>query len=326
MIEIGIDVSKAKLDCLWLRDPETGKVKTKKLDNHTKGRQQLVQWLLKTIQAEPEQIRVTVEATGVYHEQLAYTLFQEGFHICVVNPARPAEFARSLGNLHKTDRRDSYILALFGHRINPDPWQPEPQEIRALKALLARLDSLEEDIQRERNRQEKASISGASERVLESLATVIELLTEEKAKLEQDIDDHIDRHPELKKHRDLLETIPAVGPVISRVMVALLHSREFRTAGALAAFLGLVPKQQASGVFKGRSRLSKTGSAKIRAKLFFPAIVAIRHNPDIRAQYERLTQNGKTKMQAIGAAMRKLVQICFGVVKHQTEYRPQLQM
>lgn len=326
MFEIGIDVSKTKLDCLWLREPDTGKVKTKKFDNHTKGHQHLMQWLLKAIKAESEQIRVTMEATGVYHEHLAYQLFQKGFHVCVVNPARPADFAKGMGNTHKTDLRDSYILALFGHRMKPEPWQPESQEIRELKALLARLDALEEDIQRERNRQEKASISGASQRVMQSLSTVIELLSQEKAKLERDIDDHIDRHPELKKHRGLLETVPGVGPVLSRLVVALLHSRTFRTAGSLAAFLGLVPKQRVSGAFKGRSCLSKTGSAKLRAKLYFPAVVAIRHNPDIRAQYERLTQNGKTKMQAIGAAMRKLVQICFGVVKHQTEYRPQLQM
>lgn len=109
-------------------------------------------------------------------------------------------------------------------------------------------------------------------------------------------------------------------------MVTLLHSRAFKTAGSLAAYLGLVPKQQVSGVFKGKSRLSKMGPSGMRAKLYLPAVVALRSNPDIKAQYERLTQNGKTKMQAIGAAMRKLVQICFGVVQHQTAYKPQLQM
>lgn len=326
MFEIGIDVSKAKLDCLWLRDAGTDKVKTRKLDNHGQGHRQLVQWLLKMIPAEPSKIRVTIEATGVYHEQLAYKLFQEGFYVCVVNPARPAAFAKGMGNLHKTDLRDSYILALFGHRMNPERWQPEPTEIRELKALLTRLDALEGNIQRERNRQEKACVSGASQRVLESLATVIEFLSKEKTTLEQDIDDHIDRYPDLKKHRALLETIPGIGPIVSRMMLALLHSRVFKSAGALSAYLGLVPKQQASGVFKGRSRLSKAGPARIRAKLYLPAVVATKYNPDIRAQYERLTQNGKSKMQAIGAAMRKLVQICFGVVKHQIEYKPQLQM
>ncbi|SEF69702.1 Transposase IS116/IS110/IS902 family protein, partial [Oleiphilus messinensis] len=97
-----------------------------------------------------------------------------------------------------------------------------------------------------------------------------------------------------------------------------------RTAGQVAAFLGLVPRIQQSGQWKGRSRLSKQGPANVRAKLYMAAVVCLRYNPDIQAQCQRLMENGKSKMQALGAGMRKLVQICFGVVKHQSEYRPQV--
>src|SRR5690606_15671623 len=134
------------------------------------------------------------------------------------------------------------------------------------------------------------------------------------------IDDHIDRHPQLKKDRELMASIPGVGAVISRIMLSLIHSRSFTQARQVSAFVGLVPRIQESGQWKGRSRLSKQGPAKIRAKLYMAAIACAQWNPDIKAQYQRLLANGKSKMQALGAAMRKLVQICFGGVKHQSEY------
>jgi transposase len=111
---------------------------------------------------------------------------------------------------------------------------------------------------------------------------------------------------------------------MSRELVCLFASKRFTSARQAAAFLGLIPKIKESGTFKGRSMLSKNGSARLRAKLYMAAVVATTHNQDIRVQRDRLIKQGKTKMQAIGAAMRKLVQICFGVIKHQTKYRPQL--
>lgn len=324
MYYVGIDVSKLKLDCTWLRDPDTGKIKSKKFDNSSAGHQALIQWLIKTVSSELDDICVVMEATGVYHEVLAYALYAAGVQVCVANPARTKGFANSLGNTHKTDAKDSVMLAKYGHLVNPARWQPESQEVRELKALNAHLDALETDIQRSFNRLEKAEFNRASERVIESLKNLIEQLEAEKKRLEKDIDDHIDRHPQLKKDRALMESIPGVGKVISRTMLSVLHSRRFQQAGQLAAYIGLIPQLQESGQWKGRSRLSKQGSPKIRAKLYMPALASIKHNPDIKAQYERLLKNGKSKMQAIGAAMRKLVQICFGVVKHQSEYCPQI--
>ena len=97
----------------------------------------------------------------------------------------------------------------------------------------------------------------------------------------------------------------------------------FDKATQVAAYLGLIPKQQESGRWKGRSRLSKAGPAPVRAKLYRAAVVSLRANPDIQCQYERLLANGKTVRQVLGVAMRKLVPIGFGVLKHPCEYRPQ---
>jgi len=321
---IGIDVAKDKIDCLWLRDTQSLKVKTKVLPNTPAGFNTLRAWFEKNITRSLSDIHVTMEATGIYHEALAYALYGLGVKVSVVNPAQVRDFAKGLGVRNKTDRKDSHVLARYGALTNPRLWQPEPEAVRMLKALIARLTALETDLQRERNRLEKSQISQGSEVVIESIQTMIGQLQKECARVEKQIDDHIDQNPTLKQDRERLLTIPAIGKVVSREMLCVLHSRQFERASQAAAFIGVVPKLHESGKLKGRTTLSKQGSGRIRAKLYMAAVVAVQHNPDIKRQYERLLKAGKTKMQALGAAMRKLVQICFGVLKHQNEYRPQI--
>ena len=321
---VGIDVSKNKLDCAWLKEPIKGRVKTKSLNNNVKGHHAVTSWLQENLDTEPSGTHVILEATGIYHEAIALFLFEHGYKVSVVNPARPKKFAEVLAETHKTDKKDSVVLAKFGYQLKPEQWQPEPLEIRELKALLARLEALDKDLIREGNRFEKAEISKASDSVIQSLETVVEVLKKEKDRLTKEIDDHINKHPQLKRNRLLLESIPGVGAVVSRMMLAVMGGRSFYSASQVAAYLGLIPKLRESGKLKGRTVLSKAGPAQIRAKLYMAAVVAKQHNPDIQKQYSRLLKQGKTKMQAIGAAMRKLVQICFGVIKHQSEYRPQI--
>ena len=320
---IGIDVSKAKLDCLWLRDPDTLKIKTKVLGNNKAGHAQLCDWLTATTHVNAEDIIVVMEATGIYHETIAYVLYEAGFNVAVVNPAQIKAFGKSMGQTHKTDKQDSLVIARYGWVHKPSLWQPEPLEIRELKALITRLEALDTDYRRESNRLEKAEFSVASLTVVESIQAMLHGLSQEKARVEKEINDHIDRHDQLKKDRQLLESIPGVGEVVSRMMLSVIHSREFTRAGEVAAYVGVIPTITESGVFKGRSRLSKKGPARVRAKLYMAAIVASQYNPDIIDQRQRLLAAGKTKMQALGAGMRKLVHICFGVIKNQTKYYPQ---
>lgn len=324
MISIGIDVSKDKLDVLWLRDKETRKVKTKAFMNRPEDHQKIVAWVLKNTQAALSDIQFVMEATGVYHEALAYALHEQQAQVFVINPARTKAHAKSLGIHTKTDKTDSYVIAHYGASMQMQPWVPERPEIRELKALIARYQAVDKDLQRETNRLEKAQITQASEVVSDSIQAMIKILQQQKKALQSRIDQHIDGHPDLKNNRRLLESIPGVGAVISMLMLAVIGSRQFVSARQCAAFLGLNPVQNDSGSSVHKPpRLSKMGDAKVRAKLYMAAVVAVQHNPDIRQQYERLLKNGKSKMSALGAAMRKLVQICFGVLKHQSEYRPQ---
>jgi len=317
---LGIDVAKAKLDCALL-DPLTDKRKTKVMTNDASGFKLLVDWLGKQGVALSE-VHAVLEATGVYHEAIALWLADAGVTVSIANPAQAKDFARGLAVRTKTDGVDSVVLARYGALVKPQPWMPPPPEVRELKALLSRLEALETDVRRELNRQEKATVSGVPKLVQQSLDAHLAVLKKEIVRLQTAIDDHIDRHPSLKADQAYLLTIPAVGEKTANRMLAILHSRTFKCAEQVAAFLGLVPVEHQSGssVLK-RPHLSKNGDAKTRAVLYMAAIVATRYNPDIKAMYERLYARGKPKMVAIGAAMRKLVHQCFGVIKHQQPYR-----
>lgn len=323
MFYLGIDVSKAKLDARLLLQTQPLKFRSKTVPNTAAGLTALLHWCTRQANCTIAELHVLLEATGHYHELAATACFDAGARVSVLNPAQVKEFARGLAVRSKTDAQDSAVLARFGALVQPPPWQPEAREIRELKALLQRLDSIETDLRRELNRQEKASTHTTPTEVVASIEAAIAFLRQQQAALQQRVHDHIDAHPSLRQDHELLKSIPAVGDKTAFRMLSLLRSRKFQHASQAAAFVGLVPVEHQSGTsVHKRTRLSKAGNPRIRAALYMAAVVALRHNPDIRAQYLRLLARGKSKMSAIGAAMRKLVHICFGVLKHQTPYQP----
>lgn len=321
MFYLGLDVAKAKLDCCLLLDEAGGKRKTKVVCNTKAGIAELLTWTAKQ-GCSPEVLHVVMEGTGVYHEQAALALADAGVGVSIVNPAQVKDFGRGLAVRTKTDGVDSFVLARYGALLKPAAWTPPAPEARVLQALLARREAIAQDLQRERNRQEKADATDTPERIRQSLADSIAFLSRQLAGLQQDIDDHIDRHPALKDDMALLQSIPAVGPQVGGNMLSVMHSHDFGSAEQLAAYLGLVPVERQSGSsVLGRARLSKAGPARIRAVLYMAAVVATRCNPHVKAVYERLLARGKSKMSALGAAMRKLVHLCFGVLKTRQPYQ-----
>lgn len=319
---IGVDVSKKKLHCAYLKEPASEKLKIKAAANSREGVEALLSWTRRHTQAEPEAMHFVMEATGVYHEAVAEALVAAGATVSVVNPKHVRHFAESRGIVSKTDAHDRRVLALFGHERRPEAWQPPPAHAKQLRALLDRLDVLDADIRRESNRREKAEFQGNDD-VLRSHQTVIGALERERDRLHQEIDQHIDRHPDLRDKRRLLASIPGIGEQLSRHLAALFASERFRSASQAAAYLGLTPKQHESGTsVRSRPRLSKTGPARLRAKLYLPAASARRWNHHIEVLAQRLERAGKTPMAIIGAIMRKLIHIAFGVIKHQQPYDP----
>ena len=321
---IGVDVSKKKLHAAYLKDPSEEKTKPKAASNSPKGVDALLTWAQRQTNAAPEAMHFIMEATGVYHEAAAEALIAAGATVSVVNPKHVRRFAESRGIESKTDAHDRRMLALFGHERRPAGWQPPPAHAKELRTLLDRLDALDDDIQREYNRREKAEIQGNDD-VLRSHHTVIGALEHERDRLRQEIDHHIDRHPDLHDTHKLLESIPGIGEQLARHLTAFFALGNFSSAAQAAAYLGLAPKHRQSGTsIHAQPRLAKIGPSPLRAKLYFPSIVALTHNHHIRAMAQRLRSKGKSNMTIIGAAMRKLIHIAFGVIKNQRPYDPAL--
>lgn len=323
MFYLGVDVSKAKLDCLLL-DSTTGKVKSKSIQNTKAGFKQLIEWLA---EKKAPNAHVIMEPTGVYHEPAALALTDAGLTLSLVNPAQLRQFAQGLGVKNKTDKADSTVLARYGATLKPAAWQPPSKSARHLKALLARRDAVADDLQREQNRQEAIEFAVSPDEVKQSIIQSLSFLQAELKRLEETIKEHIDSDPDLRGKKDLLETIPGVGERVSSNLTALFAAKTFDSAEQLAAYLGLVPVQWESGTsVRGRPRLSKAGPSLLRKLLYMPAVVARQHNPHIKAFGDRLLAKGKTKMAVIGACMRKLAHLCFGVVHTGRPYDPNYAM
>lgn len=321
MDNLGIDVAKNKLD-VCLLNSENDQHRTKTVPNTPEGFTELRDWLIRQKVPDLGQVHLILEATGVYHEPVALWFFNAGAAVSVVNPAQTQAFGQGLAVRTKTDARDSQVLARYGALVNPPRWQPPTAEIRELNALIARLDAVEADLRREQNRQEKAEVVPIPTTVAESLQQHIGFLQAEATRLQTALHDHIDQHLSLRQDRDLLRSIPAVGEKTAQRLLAVLQSRDFQSADQVTAFLGLVPIECQSGSrVHRRPRLSKAGNPRVRAALYRAAVVATRYNPHVQALYQRLLTRGKAKMVALGAAMRKLVQLAFGVIKHQKPYQ-----
>ena len=321
MLYLGMDVAKAKLDCCLLLDEASGKRKTKVVKNTQSGIVDLLAWVAKQ-NVSPEELHIVMEATGIYHEQAAMALADAGVMISIINPAQVKDFGRGLAVRTKTDGVDSVVLARYGALLKPKAWVPPPQEARVLQALLVRREAIAQDLQRERNRQEKAGATDTPALIHKSLEESIGFLAKQLAQLQKDIDEHIDKHSNLQKDRALLQSIPAIGPQVGSNILSVMHNHDFGSAEQLAAYLGLVPVERQSGSsVLGRARMSKAGPARIRAVLYMAAVVGTRYNPHVKAVYERLLARGKSKMSSLGAAMRKLVHLCFGVLKTQQPYQ-----
>jgi transposase len=260
-----------------------------------------------------------MEATGTYGHALATFLVDAEQAVSVVNPCRTKHAAIAYGQDNKTDPVDARTLAQFCQKEQPALWRQSAPEVRLLVALVRRLEALELQRQQEPNR---LSEPGLLEPVVRSLETMVASLDAEIGRLESEIETHIDQHPSLKGDRDLLLSIPGVGHRTARWILAELPDvSQFASAQAAAAYAGLAPKEYRSGTsVKRATRLSKRGNVHLRKALSFPAMTAVRFNPLVKALYDRLLAAGRPRMVALGAAMRKVLMLCCGVLKNQREF------
>jgi transposase len=313
---LGIDVAKAKLDCaLRLAD---GKLYHKSVENHLKGFHTLTAWLLKQGAVNPH---VCMEATGIYWEAVAEYLATQGLTVSVINPSQIKAFGASRLVRTKTDKVDAQLIAQFCQERTPPPWQaPSPSE-QALRALVLRLEALQAMRTQESNRLEVAR-----EAVKENIETHLEWLDQQIKALTQAIRAHIDNDPSLKDKQVLLNSIPGVGEHTIATLLAFYSGFErFDNARGAVAFAGLNPRLRESGSsVRGKPRLSKVGHAFLRKALYMPAMCTLYKTEWGKRFRERLAAAGKPPMLIIGAMMRKLIHVAFGVLKSGKNFDPAL--
>ncbi len=309
---LGIDISKQHFDVALLLP--SGKRKNKKFSNNTKGFEQLAAWLNSH---GVESLHACLEATNTYGHPLGEFLYDRGFDVSLVNPARIKGFAQGELLRTKTDKQDASLIARFCQAMSPSLWVPEPRSVRDLKALVRRLDALIEMHQQEVNR-----LDVADEVVKGDIEEHIQLLKSRMEELREAIRKHIDDDPDLRSQRELLLSIPGIGEkTVASILSYFATIDRFASARKLASFCGVAPREVQSGTsIKRYGRMSKVGPAALRKALFFPAMVGLRHNPLLKEMARRLEAAGKPKMVIIGAAMRKMIHLIYGVLKNKTPF------
>ena len=310
---LGIDISKLTFDVFLMSG---SKAQSGKFDNSVSGFKKLKKWLLSN---KAEQVHACMEATGIYGDKLCYFLHKEGHLVSVVNPYRVKCHGESDLRRNKTDKADAKLIADFCLTKKTSLWEPPSEEVLYLQSLTRRIDSLEKMRQMESNR-----LEAAPKQVKTSIGRIIATIDEEIKELEELIKQHFEDHPDLKHKKDLLESIPGIGEKTAQLLLSEIQFERFDSARQVAAQAGITPYREQSGTTLDRTRVSKIGNRRIRRALYFPAIVATKHNPTIIDFAARLNQNGKTNKQIVCAAIRKLLHIAFGVIKNNRPFDPNI--
>jgi transposase len=312
---LGIDLAKESFDATLLTS--TGAQHYSSFSNSAEGFTQLQAWLGEHGVSE---LHACMEATNIYWEALATFLHAHGYTVSVVNPARIKGYAQATMQRNKTDKLDSSVIASFCAKHQPSAWEPQSEEQRRLRALVRWRDDLLHTQLQQQNRLRDTSDA----LVKRSLETVLKTIASELAAIERQIKEQLASQTTMRTNLALLTSIVGIGSVTAaKLLSEFAELEQYSSAKAAAADAGLTPSHYESGTsVRRRPKLSKMGKAGIRAALYWPAITAMTRCPSIKAFAERLAARGKPKKVIIGAVMRKLVHICYGVLKHQTPYDP----
>jgi transposase len=305
---IGVDVSKARLDCCALPETEAWGVANDEVG---------VAALLEQVRSRAPQL-VVMEATGGYETRVATALAAAGWRVAVVNPRQVRRFAQALNRLAKTDRIDAQVLAEFGRAVNPQVRPLPDDDAQELAALVARRGQLVQMRTQEKNRLPMIR-SALRPRVKDHVA----FLDAEIKRLEIDMTAKLRTSEVWCERRELLLGVPGVGPILTCMLLAQLPELGELNRQRIAALVGVAPFHDDSGKHQGR-RSTWGGRRDVRTVLYMATVTAVIHNPTIRAFYERLRARDKTFKVAIVACMRKLLTILNSMIKYGHSWSPRL--
>ncbi|MDP9474252.1 MAG: IS110 family transposase [Actinomycetota bacterium] len=305
-VRVGIDVSKARLD-VFVRPAGVAFG----VANDEEG----IDGLVARLAGEGAALAV-VEATGGFERPVAAALAAAGLPVAVVNPRQVRDFARATGRLAKTDALDAEILARFAEAVRPEARPVPDEEAREFAEVLARRRQIVGMLTAEKNRLGFASTKPVKKRI----EAHVRWLEKELIRTERDLDGTIEGSPTLRENEALLRSVPGVGPVLARTLLAEVPELGTLDRKRIAALVGVAPLNRDSGKLRGR-RAVWGGRARVRAALYMAALVAARHNPTLREFYERLCAVGKPKKVALVACMRKLLVVLNAMLEHRAPWR-----
>jgi transposase len=305
---VGVDVSKARLEVAVVPTGESFVV-----SNDEEGFEELVGRLR---EEEAPVALVVLEASGGFERPVTAALAAAKLAVCIVNPRQSRDFARATGKLAKTDRLDAHVLARFAQAVQPLPRALPDEQAQEFQAILARRAQIISMMTAEKNRLGAT----ASKAVAGRIQAHLRWLEKELSRTDRDLDEAIENNPTFKENEALLRSVPGVGPVLCRTLLAELPELGSLTRRELSALVGVAPLNRDSGTFRGR-RAIWGGRGRVREALYMAALVGSRHNPPIKRFYERLVEAGKPKKVALVACMRKLLVILNAVLRDRTPWR-----
>jgi transposase len=313
---LGIDIAKRTLQAALLVN---GKLKQKSCANTPEGFKELLIWLERQGDGP---VHACLEATGRYHEAVAEALIAAGHTVSVLNPVIIQRYAQCRMARTKTDPTDAALLAEFCLKERPLPWQAPSPEVRELQELVRHAHALDESLQATKN---QLDAGVRSERVATSLRELAQALEARIDATWQQVKAFVASTPVLKRQAKLLVSIPGIGEKTAAVILAEVQDiSRFDDVRQLVAYAGLCPQERLSGTsVRGKAQLSKKGNARLRKALYMPALVAQRWNPLLKVTAERLAARGKCKMAVVGALMRKLLHLAYGVLKNNKPFDPE---
>ncbi len=325
---VGADVAKSTFDAALVQytqhypDTSLREIPACTFERSPKGVRAFISWL-DAQGVDDGDVRVVMEATGNYSTELAVWMLsqRQSLRPAIANPRHTSAFIKSMGLRNKTDRLEARALGFYGVERHPQPYEAPRPEHAELRALSRYRDSLVRQRTALKNQIQEPC---ASPFVQKMQAKRLRLLTHDIERVEEQMKILVGQHEDLKRDIELLISIYGVAFINATTILAELGDlRRFTLARQLSAFAGMSPQHHQSGTsIRGRSRLCKQGNSRVRQCLYLSAMAAIRGNNQLRETYQRLLAQGKPRMVALGAIMRKLLTLMRAILISGKRYQP----